>query len=126
MMIPTDQSVAIARYTAGGFVALASPLLTDHTVADVMVAILGGFVAMAPAETVARRTWELVIGIALGIGVAIIMRSGGFNDFIVRLMTFLSAVLSTKLVDWIQNPTEGAKALSAMRQLLVTLLGGGK
>lgn len=105
------ESVKVLAGTAASF---ATGLVSDQTAMDIGVAVMGGFVAMAPGETVKQKLWEGMIGIALGCGLASVLRSYGLDDGPVRASAFLAAILSTKAVFWIHNPADGAAAIKSL------------
>jgi hypothetical protein len=96
--------IAVAtKYAAGLAAATSSAVLSDQFMVDTMVAFLGGFIAMAAAETLKSKVWEGMVGIAAGLGVALWLRSGEFSDIIVRGIIFVVAVFGTKTTETIRN-----------------------
>lgn len=105
-----------------------SSLLSDAFMVDALIAILCGFVAMAPTDGQSvPKFWEGAVGMALGLVAGLIMRSGEFSDLSVRVGIAICALLSTKVVIWLRHPEQGLKALQAfagMVQKVMSILSG--
>lgn len=104
-------------------------VVSDAYVVDALCAVTGGWVAMSGGQGIGKSLWKAFIGVGIGLGLAIIMRSGDFGDFLVRVTVFLGAVMSTTLVEWIRNPQKGleaAKAFAGMAQSILGIISGKK
>ncbi|NQZ74709.1 MAG: hypothetical protein HRT61_01140 [Ekhidna sp.] len=116
-------STAFTKYSGATLGVAWTSFVTDALVVDTMVAGFGGFVAMAAGKTLRGRLWEGVIGLAMGLGVALLMRSGEFSDIVIRLGIFVSAILGTKTVEFIRSP-EGLKAIGSwLKKILTAAIG---
>jgi len=111
------------KYTSGAAAAGASSLMSDAMIVDLMVAGLGGFTAMAAGKTFTGRLWEGLIGLAMGVAIALLMRSGEFNDLIIRIAIFIGAILGTKIVEFVRSP-EGLSAIGTWLKRLLTAAVG--
>lgn len=105
--------------TAGAALTGLSSFTGDAFLVDLVVACCGGLAATALTETWTGKLHELVIGVALGVLVAIIFRSGDSpNDTLVRTCVGIAALLSTRGVLWIKNPAASAKDWEAIKKVV--------
>lgn len=112
------------KYVTTGFGVAWASFVTDEFIVDLMVAALGGFVAMAAGKTIGGKVWEGIIGFAMGVATAILMRSGGeFNDILTRLGVLVAAILGTKIVEFIRSPAGLNAVGSWLKRVLTTAVG---
>lgn len=111
---PNILMIKLVAAMTGATATAASPFLSDAVMVDVMVAVCGGFVATAPGTTWNAKLQDLVIGVALGLALGLVMRSGEFGDFTIRASVLLGSVLSTRAVEWVRNPAKSVNDLKAI------------
>lgn len=114
----------LTKALAGTMASSATALISDTTLVDLIVALFGGFIAMTPREHGGSiQIWQGLVGIAMGVGIGLILRSGDMPDITIRAVIFVGSILSTMLVYWLRNPAQGLEAVKAFASAIQKILG---
>ena len=114
MKTPIEHAIIL---TAGGAASFSTSALPDYIGWDFAVAFLGAFILFGMDMTLIERFKEVVAGVFTGVAISLILRS--FDslqdaDGIVRLSTFIAAILGIKGAVWIRNPAQAKDDVGAL------------
>lgn len=114
MKTPIEYAMILS---AGGAASFSTSALPDYIGWDFAVAFLGAFILWGMDMTLIERFKEVCAGVFTGVSVSIVLRS--FEDLseadgLVRLATFISAILGIKLVIWIRSPAQAKEDVATL------------
>ena len=107
---------------AGGAVAASTPeLLSEHLMADMMIAMLGAFFAGAPGSQWTVKLWQIVLGFFAGTAAALILPSFDLAEGPVLAGIFFAAALSSKASGWISDTARFASDMKHIADGIASL-----